>query len=136
MRTADQIQADATPQRPFSNGTEYDIWADRWCYECTRDNPDTDTFCPILSVALLGNWPKEWTRAQHNWTVGDASGSYEVVDSCTEFEQRPDDDGPDDDSGPQPGPGPFDEEQPGQTDIFTFFAEDAIEHLRPAEVSV
>jgi hypothetical protein len=34
-----------------------------------------------------------------------------------------------------PASGPFDEEQPGQTDIFTFFAEDAIEQLQPERVS-
>lgn len=137
MRTDEQIAADAADERAFSNHSEYEMWAARHCYECVNDDEETETWCPILGVALLGQWPKEWTRRRHHWTIGDKSGSYEVVDSCTEFVQRPEwpgDDDPDDDPVP-PTPGPFDEEQPGQTDIFTFFAEDAIEQLQPERVT-
>lgn len=132
MRTLEQIRADAAAESAFSNHSEYEIWADRNCYECVHDNPETDTFCPILSVALLGGWPKEWTRRRVEFTTVEGKLSfYEVVDTCTEFEQRPDDEGGGDDDPPPDGPGPFDAEQPGQTDIFTFFAEDAISKLQP-----
>jgi hypothetical protein len=127
VRTEDQIQADAAAERAFSNGTEYEIWAGRHCYECLHDNPETGTFCPILTVALLGHWPVEWTRATHNWTVGEHSGSYEVVDTCTEFERRPDD-GPGDDPPPD-RPGPWDPEMPGQVDMFGVFVEQGINDL-------
>lgn len=117
MRTADQIQADASADRPFSNHSEYDLWADggRGCYDCTQDNPETEKYCPILSVALLGNWPKEWARR----TVESRYGSYETVGECTEFEERRDDGG-DDEPEPDPGPPPVVE---GQIDMFEVFAE-------------
>lgn len=31
MRSVEEIQADAEGRSAFSNRTEYDIWADRWC---------------------------------------------------------------------------------------------------------
>jgi hypothetical protein len=105
MRTDEQIMADAADERPFSNHSEYEVWADsgNGCYDCAHDNPDAERYCPILSAALLGKWPREWTRAAHQWQVGDKSGSYEVVDECVEFERRPDDgDGP----PPEPRTGP------------------------------
>ena len=45
MRTSEQIQADAEDRSPFSNGSEYGIWADRWCYRCRNDNAETETWC-------------------------------------------------------------------------------------------
>lgn len=120
-------------EQPFSNATEFEIWADRYCYDCVKDNADTETWCPILSAALLGEWPVQWTRRQVEWEIGDKRGSYEAVDTCADFERRRDD-GPDDDDDPKPtGPGPFAEEMPGQTDIFTFIVEDALEALPAAE---
>jgi len=130
MRSSDQIAADARDKSPFSNHTEFEMWAGRYCYECVNDDAETETWCPILGVALFGQWPKEWIPRTHEWQIGDKSGSYEVVDTCTEFEQRRDD-GPD--GEPDPGPGPFDEEMPGQTDIFTFIVEDALDDLPQPE---
>ena len=123
MRTEEQIRADAEPDhRAFSNGTEYEIWAGRYCYECVHDDAETEKWCPILTVALLGAWPKEWTRATEPYTH---------VDTCTEFEQRPDDDGPDDDEPEPDGPGPFDPEMPGEVDIFEVMVEQALERGVP-----
>ncbi len=122
MRTSDQIQADAADDdRPFSNSTEYEIWANngRGCYDCANDDEDTEKWCPILGVAITGSWTAEWTRRTRTWEIGGKSGSYDVVDECTEFEHRRDDDG---DSAPEPEPGP----PPviaGQVDMFEVFAE-------------
>lgn len=124
MRTEEAIAASAVDERAFSNGSEYEIWAGRYCYECVHDDPRIETFCPILSVALLGRWPAEWTRHQ----VKTRYGQYEAVDTCTEFEQPRDDDGDDE---PPSGPGPFEPEIPGQVDIFTVFVEQGIEQLAP-----
>jgi hypothetical protein len=120
VRTDSEIQADAAEDRPFSNSTEYELWADRGrgCYDCANDDPDTEKYCPILGTALLGSWPKEWTRRTHEWTAGGASGSYEVVDECTEFEERRDDDGGDPEPEPEPPP-----VIDGQIDMFEVFAE-------------
>jgi hypothetical protein len=133
VRTYEEISADAADERPFSNSTEYEIWADsgKGCYDCIHDDAETEKYCPILSAALLGpSWPKEWTRATHRWQIGDKSGSYEVVDECTEFERRRDD------GGPEPTPPPPPPVMEGQTDIFEVFAEQAVEELtRPVAVA-
>lgn len=125
MRTPDEIRADAEDRRPFSNSTEYEIWAGRGrgCYDCTQDDDATEKWCPVLGAALAGSWPKEWTRRTHRWESGGKSGSYEVVDECSEFEERRDDDGGEDgepDPEPDPGPPPVIE---GQIDMFEVFAD-------------
>jgi hypothetical protein len=89
-----------------------------------RDEPEK--FCPILSASLLGTWPMEWTRRTVEWQYGDASGSYEAVDECTEFDRRPDGGGGDDDPEPEPGPPPVIE---GQIDMFEVFTEQFVESL-------
>jgi hypothetical protein len=125
MRTDEQIMADAADERPFSNHSEYDYWADsgKGCYDCVNDDAETEKYCPILSAALLGKWPREWTRATHQWQIGDKSGSYEVVDTCTEFERRPDDgDGP----PPDPEPVPVAD---GQVDMFEVFADQIVDQV-------
>jgi hypothetical protein len=133
MRTDEQIMADAADKSPFSNMTEYEIWADsgRGCFDCTRDNPNAELFCPILSVALLSKWPTEWTRATRHWEAGGKSGSYEVVGECTEFERRPDGDG--DDPDPEPEPEPVIE---GQVDMFEVFADQIVEQIHGETLAV
>ncbi len=132
MRTEGQIRADATDERPFSNGSEYGIWASRHCYDCVNDDDRTDRFCPILTVAMVGDgsgpmWPKEWTRRTHTWAVGDKSGSYEVVDTCTEFEERRDGGGGDD----TPKPPTPRVECDGQLDIVDAYVDTAVAELTP-----
>lgn len=125
MRTEAEISADAKDEQPFSNGTEGYAWQDQWCCECTHDDEATELWCPILTVAILGKTPVEWIEqewGEHGPTLGDTY-------HCTEFEQRPDDDGPDDDEPEPEGPGPFDPEMPGQVDIFTVFIEQGLTEL-------
>lgn len=134
MRTADQITADTAAERPFSNHSEYEIWADsgRGCYDCVNDDADRELYCPILGAALLKGWPAEWTRRVHQWQIGDSSGSYEIVDQCTEFVERtdwPGDDDPDDVPPPDPGPPPVVE---GQVDMFEVFTDQIIEQVESA----
>ena len=129
MRSAEEIQADAAGDKPFSNQTEYDIWADRYCYECVNDNADTNLFCPILTVALLGSWPKEWTRERVPWTDRDGvEHAYERVDTCTEFEERRDDGG-----GGEPEPEPVPDCE-GQLDIIDVYLPTALDELTPRTV--
>lgn len=129
MRTSEQIVADAENRSPFSNSTEYEIWADsgKGCYDCRHDDANQERYCPILSVAFLGNWPAEWTRRMRRWEIGDASGEYEVVDECTEFDRRNDEG---DDSTPEPEPPP---EVVGQIDMFEVFADQITEQVSRAE---
>jgi hypothetical protein len=127
MRTAEQIMADAADGPAFSNGSEYSYWANsgKGCYDCVHDNPATETYCPILSVGLLGRWPKEWAHSAVGWTStdGSRSGSYEVVGQCTEFERRRKGGG----DGPKPKPAPPDCD--GQVDMFEVFADQIVEHV-------
>lgn len=129
MRTPDEISADAADEQPFSNHTEYEMWAGsgRGCYDCANDDDAAEKWCPILGTALLGKWPKEWTRRAYTWEIGGKSGSIENVDECIEFDRRPDDDGPGDEPEPDPGPPPVIE---GQVDMFEVFADQAIASLQ------
>lgn len=134
MRTYEEIAADAADETPFSNGTEFEMWADsgRGCWDCIHDNDETETYCPILSVSLLGpSWPKEWTREKHRWEIGGKSGAYDVVGECTEFEERRDDDGGDPETEPTSPPAP---EIDGQIDMFEVFAEQITEHASREQV--
>jgi hypothetical protein len=128
VRTSEQIMADAEDRSPFSNGSEYDYWADRWCYRCRNDNEETEQWCPILSAAMLRVTPKEWTPSGEN---GRVYGNYH----CSEFEERRDDgDDPDPDPEPDPGPAPPID---GQVDMFEVFADQITERaMRPQPVSV
>ena len=43
---------------PFSSSTDYEMWAEDWCWRCANDvNKD----CPILEQAIAGRVPQEWT---------------------------------------------------------------------------
>jgi hypothetical protein len=141
VRSEDQIRADAADRRPFSNQSEYDIWADRHCYDCVNDNPqaDPEVFCPILNVAMLGPaaWPAEWLRRHIKFgariegtsrvevieTDATDPDGFEIVGDCTEFERRPD---PGDEPEPEPEPPPVCE---GQLDIIDAYLPVALAEL-------
>lgn len=145
MRTEDQIRADAADRRPFSNGSEWEIWADTHCYECVHDDAEREIYCPILNVSMLGKagdgsrsaWPTEWgshfvrfgdtipgtTRRQPIESTADDPEAYEYVGDCSEFEQRRD---PGDDPDPEPEPPPVCD---GQLDIIDAYLPTAIAEL-------
>ncbi len=131
MRTEAEIAADARPGRAFSNGTEFDIWASRYCYECVHDDSGTsgasEKNCPILTVALISqSTPREWVTE----TVDTPHGPYTGIGTCTEFEQRPEWPGDDDpDAGPPPGPTP---ECDGQLDLVDAYLPTALDELLKA----
>jgi hypothetical protein len=77
VRTSEEIHADATPGAAFSNSTMFEMWSPRWCDSCAHDDETTETYCPILTVSLLGVTPREWTAVDR--TCGDYT--------CSEFEQ-------------------------------------------------
>ncbi|GAA0738555.1 hypothetical protein Drose_04440 [Dactylosporangium roseum] len=136
MRAEDEIRADARPGRAFSNGTEFDIWADSHCYDCVHDNPNVDpeVFCPILTVALLGEvTPREWTERTITWELNGKTGTYAVVDECTEFEERRDDGPGDDEPKPDPGPPPVCE---AQLDLIDAYLPTALDELTKAPAGV
>lgn len=127
MRSQDEIRTDAAAgKRPFSNRSEFDIWADRFCYECVHDDEGKEKYCPILNVAMLGEgWPAEWTREQVPFTdIKGVERTYERVDVCTEFEERRDE--RDDDPEPEPEPPP---EIEGQLDLIDAYVDTAIGEL-------
>lgn len=61
-RAAAEIADDMGRVPPFSNGTEGEIWMDKWCYNgCVKDRDvDSGNGCPLLLQALLGETPDEW----------------------------------------------------------------------------
>jgi hypothetical protein len=133
VRTEAEITADARPGRAFSNSTDYEIWASRYCYECVHDDIGTtaasEKNCPILTVAMISeSTPREWVS-------GTVTTDYEAVESCTEFVQRPEwpgDDDPDGDGPPPPDPAP---EVEGQLDLIDAYLDTAIGELSKAPVT-
>lgn len=101
----------------------------------------TGSRSPILSVAMLGGWPAEWTRHHLKFgariegtdrvevteTTADDPAGFECVDTCTEFEPRRDD-GPGDDE-PEPEPPPVCD---GQLDLIDAYLPTALAELTPA----
>jgi hypothetical protein len=117
MRTPDQILADARGGSAFSNSSQFEYWAsNRGCWTCRNDDAETEKWCPILGVALSsGKTPAEWVTFSEKDEI---YGNY----TCTEYDERRDDDGDDDGSEPDPTPGPAVELE-GQIDMFEVFAE-------------
>lgn len=106
MRTFAEIDSNARPKLPFSNGTIGYAWTSHWCDRCTNDaamrdggsgKPDADGIlgCPLLAVALLGKTPVEWFEQE------------QIQDyHCVEFRDQ---DGPGDtEPKPLPDPGGMD----------------------------
>ncbi len=126
MRNYDEIYSDATPGSPFSNSSQYEIWAaNRGCGTCRNDDAETEKWCPILSAALMGVTPREWTTETEKDRI---HGNY----TCSEYDHRPDDDGGGgDDPEPDPGPPPVIE---GQIDILEVFADRIVDALPAPEV--
>ena len=133
MRTEAEIQADAKPGSPFSNGTEGYAWMGNWCERCTNNDEETELWCPLLTVALLGKTPVEWIEQPwRSWN--DANGvehppapSLGDKYHCIEFEDRRD---PDDGDDPEPEPEPPVCE--GQLDIVDLYLDAAIDQLTTA----
>jgi hypothetical protein len=121
MRSYAEIAGDTRPGRAFSNGSQWEYWADRWCYRCANDDiglGGDEKYCPILSASLaLDGTPREWQAETEDDHV---HGDY----TCTEFEERRDDDG--DDPEPEPEPPPVID---GQIDVFEVFADQIVESL-------
>ena len=73
MPDYETASAGARDKPAFSNGSEWDAWAARWCDRCKHYDD-----CPLLLVAMAD----EQTPAQ--W-VEDAPGSLGSQYRCTEF---------------------------------------------------
>jgi hypothetical protein len=113
VRTSEQIIADSRPGTAFSNHSQFDHWAsNRGCYICRNDDAAIEKWCPILGVALsIGRTPAEWTTMTEKDHI---YGNY----TCSEYDERPDDDGGGGDPEPEPGPPPV---IPGQLTIGDLF---------------
>jgi hypothetical protein len=111
-KTSDFVPADARDGSAFSNSTQFEIWAsNRGCWTCTKDDDATEKWCPILSAALAGGIPQQWTCAsEEDWLHGNYT--------CSDYEERRDD-GPGD-PDPEPEPPPVIE---GQIDMFEVLAD-------------
>ena len=67
MKGYDEEWERAASRVPFSNGTAWDMWAFRWCEQCVNDgmggtDPDGKPWCPLITVALAGRTPAQWTE--------------------------------------------------------------------------
>ena len=66
-------QSAGKPFKP-SNGTEGEIWMEKFCYQCIHErwshhqNEDGGK-CEILTNGLIGEQPKEWMFSENGWPV-------------------------------------------------------------------
>jgi hypothetical protein len=134
VRTEAEIDAAARPGRPFSNGTEGYAWMGSWCDECVHNDEETELWCPILTVALLGKTPAEWVEQPWGQIPGRPEGETapSLTDRyhCTEFQQRPD---PGDEAEDPPPPEPV-PECDGQLDLVDAYLPTALAELEKAPV--
>lgn len=116
MRTYQEIEATARDVSPFSNGTEWEIWAANWCWRpCMNPveanwqryedgkGPAPEDFpggCPLILVAMMGKTPSEWIEQPDN--------GYQNDYHCIEFRDEEGDGGE-----PEPVPDP-----PGMIELF------------------
>lgn len=71
MRSPEEISASARDVRAFSNGTEGYAWMGNWCHECKHDDEETEKWCPILTLAMIGEkTPAEWVE-KNPYGLGD-----------------------------------------------------------------
>ncbi len=112
-------RAHARDQRPFANGTEYELWSGHWCSRCARDAfAEHGAGCPLLTIALLDQrTPAEWFDHE----PGDRAERYR----CIEFRSR----GGGGDPEPRPRP------EPNQSGLFGRPSRTARMLATPAEVS-
>lgn len=121
MPTYEQAMLTARDGTPFSNHTMWEIWADQWCYRCTKDSEelvDQGKGCPLIMVALMRKTPAQWTTATEKDEV---YGNYH----CSEFEERRD---YYDDPTPDPPPPPV-VECDGQLDLVDAYLPQALFEL-------
>jgi hypothetical protein len=100
MDDVDTIYANAREGRPFSNGTDWEIWSYNNCENgCVHDaayqRGETNEGCPLVLVAMLDRTPREWIPGPDEY-CGD---KYACV-----FYRHEDEDDPD--ATPQPVPDP------------------------------
>lgn len=65
MKSFEEYEKAAQPGRPFSNGTEWELWSYNVCggsgverNRCVRDDNDD---CPLILLMLDEKHPAEWT---------------------------------------------------------------------------
>jgi len=119
VKTDAEIDAAAIDKRPFSNGTEGYAWMANWCDDCGHNDEETEKWCPILSVALLGKTPAECVEQPWQQVAGRPEGETAPVlggtYECTEFELAADPEDPGDPPPVAPEPVPVAD---GQLELF------------------
>lgn len=99
MRTDPTPEPGDYDERPFSNGTEGDMWTWNVCgfgegcihdstYGQADDEMPAEVHCPLITLSLFGTWPHEWKRETHTWEIGGKTGSYDRPGACSEFTEE------------------------------------------------
>lgn len=98
------MRSDPTPEpgdmdrRPFSNGTEGEMWLWNVCGAgggCIHDSdhgsaPEAETWCPLITLSLSGVWPHEWAVEEVPFTSVDGMEMhYTRPGDCSEFTDEP-----------------------------------------------
>lgn len=82
--------------KPFSSGTEYEIFLDNWCYECNHYKAREDGFpefpefdgCPILDAMEYARFDLERFPADDIIEERDDDGNVIYWNKCTKFKRR------------------------------------------------
>lgn len=79
MKTWDEAKATARPGAAFSNGFEWESWAEAHCWACVHYEPNGSADCLLPDVAMLDQvTPAEWTETN----PGGLADRY----TCSDFE--------------------------------------------------
>jgi hypothetical protein len=78
---AEKLKERAGEKYRPSNGTEGEMFMEKFCYNCQHDDPDNEKFCEILTRTMAfdvdeDEYPKEWQYGTDGQPV------------CTEFKNR------------------------------------------------
>ena len=97
MRTDPTPEPGDLDERPFSNGTEGEMWLAGVCgagegcihdsiYGQADEEMPAEVHCPLITLSLFGVWPHEWAVERvHFTTIAGENTFYTRPGDCSEF---------------------------------------------------
>jgi hypothetical protein len=79
-REASNVRAMGERAYRPSNGTEGDMFMERWCFRCTKDDAEHERYCPIIARSMAHEVGEDGYPGQ--WIIGD-----DGQPRCTAFER-------------------------------------------------
>lgn len=92
MKSIEEYEKAARTGRPFSNSTEWEIWQFNACMGGGNDsrrcvNDDNDD-CPLITLAVSGCTPAEWTGPHGRYQCGEKTTLAQVRTAAAEARRQ------------------------------------------------